>query len=226
MENEDIRQNFSIQKPYLILCEGVSDRAFFRALMKDRNIQGYQTIHPVDLGAKRGGHSYWKFSLNQLIGATGFEILKGLIIATDNDNDMTTEFNKVQNALQDVSAFQSCVPSKPYEIKRSDSLKLSIMVMPEGGELGSLETLLLSVAEKNAPPEIKACIDKYHQCSGYLEFSPSQKAKACLRSYVACRLKKKPEISLVDLWEKDPNIVPVSDSTFDNIANHLKLFQN
>src|SRR5882724_9862071 len=90
---------FTFKEKYLILCEGKHDCAFFNALIEARSLPSYQTTEPSELTGT-GGHTQWKNALAQLVGTTGFDMLKGLIMVPDNDENPRAAIKRVKDAIR------------------------------------------------------------------------------------------------------------------------------
>lgn len=227
------RNNFSFEpnKPCLVLGEGPHDRAFFRALMRARHIGGYQTVCPNDLGIEGGGNTRWKEALNALVGTTGFETLRGLVIVADNDDNPNDAFTNVQQALHGAAEFTGPpyrkfpVPNNPLDIQDGPPA-VSVVMMPGTGVRGCLENLTADVAYNAASAAIRTCVDDYCSCAGFNGLSESKKSKARLRSLIACGHHANPEISSAKVWNDCPGVIPLNDHRFTSIADHLTSFHD
>jgi hypothetical protein len=223
--------NFSIQKPYLILCEGDRDRAFFREIISKRTDvpKDYEPTDPKYLGFLSGGNSRWKSCLDALVATSGFDTLKGLIIAADNDDKPKESFNNILSALNNAASWPGppegryAVPGAPWQIEKGPPA-IAIMMMPRRRMRGSLDTLCVKAAQTQISKKTKQCIDSYSRCAKFESLPASKEAKAKLRALIACSHRKDPELSFGKVWDECPDLIPVTDSLFDQIAKFLKKF--
>jgi hypothetical protein len=82
--------------PRLIICEGPSDEAFFRALIKSRGLSEFSIRNGTDSGPEAGGGIDQFGALLTAIRAwRGFEQVTDIILAADNDLSPQTNFTKV-----------------------------------------------------------------------------------------------------------------------------------
>lgn len=119
-----------------VVCEGPDDIALFCRLIRDRAIADIQ----AGCGRNVNGND------NRCLGTSGFPsrivalkglvaplpITKGIIIATDGDDDASTAFT---NACQCFIDAGLAAPAKPYEIKSNPgSIKTAVIVLPSDGK--------------------------------------------------------------------------------------------
>jgi hypothetical protein len=223
--------NFSIRKPYLILCEGNHDRAFFQEMVNKRTDvpKDYEPADPKYLGFLSGGNSRWGSCLDALVATSGFDALKGLIIAADNDNKPTESFNNILNALKNAAkwpgppAGRYAVPAAPWQIEKGPPA-IAVMMLPRRRMRGSLDTLCVKAAQIHISKATMQCVESYSKCAKFATLPASKEAKAKLRALIACYHRKDPELPFRDIWDECPSLIPVTNSLFDQIAKFLKKF--
>ena len=114
------RNTFS-EKTKLIVCEGPSDEAFLRALIKHKRLPEVSIRHTGDADETgRGGidkfHAYFK----GIPGHVGFFDLTAILIVADNDLTPDGNFRKITGQLSALEPFgeppqRFPVPTKPLE---------------------------------------------------------------------------------------------------------------
>jgi hypothetical protein len=206
----------SISSSRVLLCEGSGDKNFFQELIRLRNLPGFYVTHPRDK-IDAGGRSGFAQRLRGLRLQPGFEGVRGLVVASDNDRDPNASFEQVRTLIHDAE-FKA--PNHPYVVAAGDPV-VSVMMVPAGNEAGQLETLCLR-AIHDAWPEQFQCAESYAECAGISAWSVGKRERAKLRALVSHICKKDPNSSLTHLWHDSRELViPLDNPCFDSIANFL-----
>jgi hypothetical protein len=210
-----------LSKPYefpvLLLCEGASDAALFRELLRVRGAPQIHVQAAGDLGNGSGRDFFGKALQGASVG-TGFEKIKHVIIATDNDDDQTVSFERVRDQIASTGKFP--VPVAPG-LRAEGSPSVTIVMVPPDAIIGSLESLIyLTAATVNA--ENAAVVEGFAAQTGVPLWSPQKQAKMKVRSFLACTHEAHPDIGLGYLWSQDAgHLVPLDHVAFDQLYNVL-----
>src|SRR5262245_29369650 len=94
LENSATEQ-FVVRCPTLIVCEGNADKQFLEKLIKDRHLHGFQVeIAKSDRNDPNSGNSKFRsFLLGLEIPLSRTEMLKNIILFSDNDEKPAKSFN-------------------------------------------------------------------------------------------------------------------------------------
>jgi len=209
----------------LILCEGPHDQAMFRALSKHMGLDGIQTTNPIDLGTNKSGVDALPIAIATIASNTPVLALPGFLVVTDNDRNPASRIKWLKSALGQPTlpnGKKFPVPKAAFEIK-SGTPSVAIVTMPGKGKHGDLETLLLSAARKCCSTEKLECVDKLIKCA---KIDKGKLSKSELRAILMCRYSKNPEISFALVWRDCPEVIPIDDGVFSEIAEFLKLFHS
>ncbi len=213
----------SFNNPWLILCEGRDDHAFFSKLITHLGLRGsfeirYPNKHNRDSG---GRDKFGSWISNQLLDRTFVETVKAILIVSDSDEDPSKSFGQVQQSLK---ANNLPTPLAERSIARaSGSPDIVVLMIPEGGA-GNLETLC-----------IKSALNKWHfeeVLNTFISQTPAsawdagKQDKAKIHALLAVTCKSKPGTSLAYHWqEADEYHIPVNDPCFDDISTFLRDFE-
>jgi hypothetical protein len=236
---------YHIKKQLLIICEGISDRYFLQNLIKRRNINlsldTYDIVIPKDLGADADGKTQWEKILSIIIGSSGVEKLKFIILVTDNDDDPKNALDNITTAIKNANKkynkeFFQNIPLTPLEdpSKFSKTPAIFVITMPGIDRKGNIETLCYAVAYEKAESDVKICIDGFANCSCFNdkdeEFPSVSKLK--LSSIIACIFSRNnnypPIYNFKYLWDDskggDADIIPLEHEKFNWIEDYFKSF--
>jgi hypothetical protein len=220
---------FEFNQRNLILCEGSHDRAFFRALLSHLGLTKFQTTSPDEVLGARGGNTQWGRTLAAIIGTRKFETLDGLIIVVDNDDNPKQAVLSAQRAIITSPVFAGPPKRKIRRPQRTmfstkGPPKVAIVPMPAVGQPGALESLCIQAAQTVVPATVIGCADQFIRCNGIDQWTTSKQAKVKMRAIIAASHKRNPEMTLSKLWEQRPDLVPVADPVFADIAAFLRAF--
>jgi len=220
-----VRDDKSFTQSRAIVCEGGADAAFFRALIRTRNLPEF-SIKPTDVAGGRGGNSTFGSFLSDCRTWDGFDKLKHIIIAVDCDDSPREAF---QNVIMQISSitndilnqYKYGIPKQPREQVAGTPASLTVLMIPWDDQAGALETVLVQ-ATRNSHEQTTACVDAFSECVGAAAWSASLKSKFDLFGHLAAN--RKPLSGFGNLWRDDPGLVPLTDPAFDQISDFLKSF--
>ena len=140
-----------IEKPKLLLVEGIDEVRLFGALAKDIGAEG------VQIRAYQGKNNLRRF-LGVLPQVYGYSDLESIAVARDADEDGDSAAQSVRDALA-AAAFP--VPNSPLESADDGRIAVRYLIIPPNGDAGALEDVCLaSVAEDPA----MVCVESYFDC--------------------------------------------------------------
>lgn len=194
-----------IEKPYVLLVEGKDDLGFFRALIKNLNLN-------IQIFYYDGNPNFREF-LSGFIKTTGFAEVSSLGITRDADTDYNASFQSIHDALQ---AEHLPTPEHPLEsIENGDGLKVTIMILPGNSLLGMLEDLCLKSVELDPA---MFCVAQYFQCLEQNGSMPNNLSKAKVQAFLASRQKA----GLLIGQAADAGYWPWDNPAFEEIKTFLQ----
>lgn len=212
--------------PRLLLCEGPSDEAFFRALIRHRRLPEFCIRHTGELNsAGSGGIDQFGPLLRGVVAYEGFPNVTDILVAADADETPEQNFAKVRDQIaaarpETVPPVHFSIPSAPLE-RKGDRPTVTVLMIPWAGVKGNLESLCLSAAQDTAAASAR-CVDQFADCtgaSGWPEVGKLGKMK--LRSLLAAKHKRDPFIGLGNVWVQNEDLIPLGHASFDKIADVL-----
>lgn len=179
-----------LSKAKQLLVEGTSDKYLFAAMLDELGVTEIE-IHGY--GGKPGLRGF----LKAFIRTPGFDPrdartagggttggVSSLGIVRDADDDPGAAFQSVRDALLNVNL---PAPDASGQVAEEENRRVSIMILPDNGGVGMLETVCLaSVADDPA----MECVDDYVEClRAKLAEMPANLEKARLQTFLASRRK-------------------------------------
>ena len=210
-------------KASIVLCEGTSDEAFVKALIRARGIQHVDVIERrKDPKFKPPGVGGFQQRLEALKFEPGIEKRKAIVLLADNDLDANNLFTSIVGLINAAGEYNA--PPRVWEgSNRGKYPPIHIVNLPTRTDPGCVEMLWLQSAEPKAPA-IKLCIDRLIVCLGLVGWSPGNVAKLKLRCLVAATLQKNPTLKIEDVWydrDQQRDIIPLDHQCFNPLANYL-----
>jgi hypothetical protein len=212
---------------WVILCEGSGDAAFFKHLIKERDLPGYYVTFPTEHGeVAPGGVDGFTTKLRALVLENERHQWKGLLIVGDKDSDARAAFGRIRSKIEGAEKGYG-VPNEPLSVVASGEglPAVAVMTIPLDDPAGQLETLCLK-AFGSTHPKIARCAEEFAGCSGADKWAAQNKReKMMLRSMIAACCENDPNTSLTHAWsEGRPKMIDLRHSCFDAIAEFLRDF--
>jgi hypothetical protein len=205
------------------------DSQFFEHLIRQRTLPFFQVCsNSFATGQTRGGASRFTEALNALPALPGFSNLKNIILAADNDSDPNTSFANIVNAINLTEeilgppARRLLAPHAP-RIKSQSVPCITILMLPNSGVPGNLDDICY-VAAANKRPGIASCVDTFAACTSADQWSPNKLIKMKIRSLIAGSWRNDPSLSPTYVWSENTDLVPLTDSVFDDVSTFLSQF--
>lgn len=208
-----------INRPLLIICEGVADENFFLKLIEQRSLPEFVVV-PAN-----GTGNLGKTLKGLRADAAGFAQLKAIIIAADSNTDPRKSF---RNIVRVVRATSFRPPSKPLELSVGTP-RVAIMLLPSHDMPGSLETLCFK-ALVGRKAWLVSCVDTFLSCGNLtaLAWPPEKLAKARFGAAVAATFKSDPSKALSYAFKKSnvgrrkiPPMLTTKSTHFNPVARWL-----
>jgi len=203
----------------LVLGEGDRDQAFINALCCDRQ------INDLAVGFVGGNSNFGQY-LEGISALPKFSQCKSILLVSDNDESAQEAFDTIREQLQEIDF---PLPSKPLEMaKKRDYPSLAVMMLPyptpNPDSRGALETMLIP-AMKDSHPTQAACLETMLACAGVSNWSKkSSQDKAFVRCLISSVWENDPMHGLAFCFAPQKNLIPVSHTCFDEVAQILKSF--
>ncbi len=220
-EDEGIKE---LKEPCLILCEGEGDSAFFRHLIEERRLAGFEVHSPRKPLVSGGGRQRFGQLLTALKPIRGYRALTGIIVVSDNDDDPETSFGVVADQIAAAEGYAR--PEAPLTVIRAPEVApVVVMMIPWTGEKGTLESLCLESASAEYSG-IAACLDEYVRCTGADHWNLTKQLKMRMRCMLSASCERDPNTSLVHAWsgEGRGRLIPLDHGCFDRVADFLRGF--
>ena len=207
--------------PRIIVCEGSSDEAFFRALIKARGLPEFCIRSPIDI--QLAGISNIGKTIASLKAATGFFDVVDIVVVVDSDDDPNANFLDIVDQIKKLSD-PLFSPPENLMMRGQSTPAITIATLPSAVAPGNLETFCYPVALA-ANPVLAVHVEDFVNKSGVLNWPNQQKqAKARLSSLLAVARHQHPGMTLGKVWIEHPDTVPLNHPAFDELANFLSGF--
>jgi hypothetical protein len=213
-----------ISSELLILCEGDADVAFFKRLLRTRQIPGFDVICGKGQDGRCMGESGFRPFFEAISGgATSGPTVKGIIIVRDSDKDGGASFGKVKAMLKSIP--RAPVPEKPMEIKKAGGFPtVAILLIPWHDRPGTLDTLLLDCISNEHAEVVTECASEFARCAGAGGWHVCHLSKLKLRCILGALTKGNPGMSVALSLQRTDCIFDVMHTSIDRIAEFLKTF--
>lgn len=212
----------NVPRPFLIVCEGMSDVRFVCSLLKHKGITTCNVGCPSreGLGSGSGLEAIPNYLLGIQAITMGKQNLRGILIMIDANDKPGQRFFKMQAALL---AANFPAPPKAFTIQ-DNPFRVAIFLVPREGENGTLDNLLLEAALKKNH-EMRSCLDSFYDCTGNVKsWAPNQQSKMRMSALVAASCQNNPWASAAIMWSEKGNPVPIESECFNHIAEFIMAF--
>ena len=216
----------TFDRPWLILCEGISDKRFFNHLIEAHDIGNgrYDVYFPRNENDQTGGRTKvgaW-LSLMMKTSETFQENVKAVLIISDNDDDPDLSFREIQASLRAAGGFG--VPERERTVVQQPGYPAILIFMIPPGEPGNLETLCLPAAYSKWP--FKEALDVYVRATPASDWGLGKQSKMRMQALLAAICKKQPDTTFTWHWQQPKEYrVPVSDPCFNDVVDFLNQFE-
>lgn len=205
-------------RPWLLLCEGYSDKRFF-----DRLIESNPDIGPsfqVEYVDGQGGFSI-RLRTARDTSESFQENVKAVLIVVDKEDDEDGSFNLVRNGLLEIG-FPA--PAKPSEVaKKKGYPDILILMIPIRGNAGNIETLCLeSILDQWS---LKTAISSYVVATPANRWGVAKQSKMKMQCVLSAICEERPDTSFGNHWDLNGRYhLKIDHSSFEELVRFLKNF--
>lgn len=213
------------ERPWLVLCEGETDKRFLDRLIALRGIPDeFQIKFPSRSGDNRGGRSKFGPWLSVAYENSDFEKhVRAVLIVSDNDTDPAASLDEVKESLKNSDGFP--IPGAAREVARKEKYPAVVILMIPHDIQGGLETLCVTAAYTKWP-QLQQPVETFAASTPAANWTPGKQSKMKLQSIIATSCAPRPDAGFSGhWWEKDEYHVPLDHAQFDDIANFLSNFR-
>jgi hypothetical protein len=174
-------------KPYQIICEGPDDAGLISRLCRARNIGDCEASFSKPNPGKDG------FS-ERISAVKTIDGIRGIALVADCDDDPIGRFKAARKHMEHHKELAVPARAGDIEVHGKSGIKTGILMIPEPGHEGGLETILLESLDMAAFP-FAACADAFCACVNH----PKTKLdgdKLRLRAIIASSVHKDPSLSV------------------------------
>jgi hypothetical protein len=214
-------QEKDITRPFLAVCEGMSDATFICRLLRHAGIDNCSVGCPSDQSV--GGQGVEKIPA-YLAGirtiTKGREVLRGILVVADADQSVRKRFKTIAEGFKKAEFPRPRVPFKIY----NNEFRVAVYLIPAKGRRGTLDHLLLEAALRNRP-RVARCLDEFCSCTKKAKkWKSNERAKMRLSALVAASCRKNPWASPNTMWSYKGCPVSIGSSCFNVIREFLIQF--
>lgn len=213
----------------LILCEGIEDAAFLRALILHRALGPFDVRTVEDVCGASGIGAFGR-ALCACVIQTGFTRVRSLALVADSDEHHGKAFSGLCAQIQrantnpNVNGLFGIPPNA--SVASGGHPRITIILNPGVSANGCLEGLLLRAAEGNIQYQTALnCINEMMRCAGISQggsrWHYSKLEKVRLRTLMAVTNKKNPGLGLGRVWKQYPQFISLANSAFDALEDRL-----
>lgn len=213
----------TFRRPWLILCEGEADMAFFTRLLDAHQIDDFQVAFPGREGDNTGGRGKFGRWLKQAreAGSTFDDTVRAVLVVSDNDADPPKSFSELQSDLRRADGFG--VPDREQTVARSPGFPDVVALMVPIGEPGSIETLCVRASYEKWP--IQGPLDAFVGATDAAHWEIGKQSKMRMQAILAATCAPKPDVSFLRHWQQNPiHHVPLTSPEFSPIVAFLRGF--
>src|SRR5262245_2882388 len=211
----------------LIVCEGDSDEAFFRELIRVRGLSKcrvYVRERTKDGSGFYGGKDAFEIHLRSIKTGSKYPDIKLVVVVADCDDDLDKSFSNVADQIR--AAEDYGVPNKPLEVAAPVTTAPSVVVLllPWGMKAGAVEKMWL-VAAKHKRSRLFRLTKKFADSVDSSAWSEANLDKLQFRCLLSASVPTEPNIGPQYAWEttrgRPGDIVPVDHKCFNAVVNWL-----
>ncbi len=135
MIQEKKEKTIEIKQEHILIVEGKNDELFFKALCEKIGINNIQII-------SLSGKDNLESKLKAIKNTSGFPTVKAIGIIMDANDNPTSTFQKIQNALRQIGL---PAPQNPFQFNNKGKIKVGIAIIPDENTAGELEDLCIKL---------------------------------------------------------------------------------
>ena len=224
------RESVTYDGPNIVVCEGYADAQFIKHLLNIRHLERFDIGCPTQDQEEVGADG--RSGMADYLKAVGVNIsraqhgLRSIAVVLDSDADPARAFADARHWLAS-TGFPTPDEAFQWSATEGGVPRTAIALIPgftgEGSlRPGTLEHLLWDVL-RDSSPDISRCVEDFAGCLGpTTEWSSNEQLKMRVHAAIAGKCQKDPASSLSRVWSNDPELFPLSHTTFDFLANMFR----
>jgi hypothetical protein len=222
-ETEEVGEDLNIERPNLILCEGLADKSFLERLLEFHRLATvYQVITPIETG---GGIDKFNKRLAVLPLNRRFSTLSSLVLISDNDTAHSNPFHRLKQEIRKANEIEPLadypIPEEPHvPITKEGYPALVAVFLPWHDRRGNLEVLLLDAFSEEWPDVKRAAESLINTTTE--GWNDDEKAQAVLQMMIAMTCRNEAACSLRYIWSKQPFRRLIESRSFFQLAEFLR----
>jgi hypothetical protein len=221
MSNIPEEKEKPIDRPRILLCEGLGDAQFLKHLIEERQIGDFYITYPNQINSTDpAGRDGFTRRLRALKLVRGYEAVTDLVVVSDNDDDPKAKFQRVCELIEAAKGFQ--VPTEPAQMTRGTP-RVGVFMLPQADENGQLETLCLQSCIQQWP-EAADCVNQFVTCNPHIAaWEQGKQEKMKMRCLISSICAVDPYTSIPHLWSRPGyDLVPLGHACFTPLADFLR----
>ena len=207
------KKRIEIKKPKQLLVEGNDQQNFFEAFVRHLSLEIDIQVQDFKSVTQLRGY------LLGFPGVPDFDSVTSLGIVRDAEKSALSAFQSVQDSIRNVNNnvenANLPVPTKARE-RQSGNPDVSVLILPDEGSPGMLETLLCRTFEGS---EVDRCIDDFFACA---EASPNTSIKNPDKARAFAYLTTKPNPHHSVGVAAQQSVWNLDDDAFEGVRDFLK----
>jgi hypothetical protein len=185
------RPENQFDQPWLILCEGPSDRRFLQDLIAAWGIENkFHVEFPTRDEDGTGGRAKfgrWLKTLHDGASESFVENVKAVLLFSDNDDEPEVSLKELQNQLKQ-AGFP--VPKAEREVARKDGYPATVILLIPPNSPGNLETLFAEAAHNKFG--LRDEVNQLMQAAPAKSWGIGKQSKMRLHTMIAATCRKAP----------------------------------
>ncbi len=223
-----LRKRVEFHAPLIVVCEGLSDREFFRKLLSVRSIGSFEVPFPHDPSVEKdieeeelitGGKSRFPDMLRAIKFS---EVTKAVLLVLDSADEVKDTFVFGRKCIEEAEGYNLPDAVMALAPANGDIPAIAIATIPPDAP-GGLEIPCYQALIRNRE-EIAKCIEILCECAGVNTWNPEKQGKARLQCGIATINEADPNKSLRKIFERTTPIIPLADESFSPIETVLRTF--
>ncbi|MBV8415208.1 MAG: hypothetical protein JO251_08360 [Verrucomicrobia bacterium] len=224
---------------YVLLCEGLADKAFFRELARRQRLPNFDfpwPPAPEDKAPEAAKKLFGKEAFGKMLAALDglFDLfperltqIKAILIAADTAEDGASTFGRIRNQILKIPNFGIPTAIGQPAASQHGRPPVGVLLVPGDGRPGGLETLCVD-AFREKHSQVCRCMEDYLRCHpiDLSDWTPESQDKARLQCLIAATNRDDPNKTLRWAFSSSSGspIIDIAAHSFDAVAQALTNF--
>jgi hypothetical protein len=231
--------DYIFESEYVLLCEGLADKAFFRELTKRNGLPSFDSPWPPapeDKAPDAAKKLFGKDAFGKMLKALDahFDLfpeqltqIKAILIVADTGEDGASSFRRIRDQIQTIPNFGIPTALGQPSPSQHGRPPVGVLLVPADGRPGGLETVCVD-AFRERQSQVCACMEAYLRCPpiDLSEWTPENRDKARLQCLIAATNKADPNKAVRYAFSSSSGspLIDVTASCFDAVTKALTNF--